>query len=54
MHFCEIKKSFIVFEVININFWEIWYFDIKDTGWVDLQLRVILTQIVGRFNMYPP
>ena len=25
-------------KVININFWQIWYFDIKDTGWLGLQL----------------
>ena len=55
---CERKESFIIFatvhlfyEVININFWQIWNFDVKYTGWVGLQLSVILTQTVGRFNI---
>ena len=38
-------------EVINIDFWQIWYFDVKDTVWVGLQLSAILMQTVGRFNI---
>ena len=39
------------FEFINIDLWEIWHFDVKGTGWVGLQLSVILTQTVGRLDM---
>ena len=56
-YLCERQKSFIIFstltfkfEVININFWQIWHFDVKDTGQMGLQISVILTQTVGRFN----
>ena len=38
-------------EVINIDFWRIWHFDVKGTGWVDLEHTVILTQSVRRFDM---
>ena len=38
-------------EVINIDFRHIWHFDFKSTGWVGLQLNVILTQTVRRFDM---
>ena len=38
-------------EVININFPQIWYFEVKGTGWVGLELSVILAQIVGRLDM---
>ena len=38
-------------EVINIDFWQIWDFNVKGTGWVDLELSIILTQTVGRFDM---
>ena len=38
-------------EVINIDFQQIWHFDVKGTGWVGLEFRVILTQTVGRFDM---
>ena len=24
-------------EVINIDFWQIWHFDVKSTGWVGLE-----------------
>ena len=47
------KKSFIkIPEVININFPQIWHFEVKDTGWVGLELSIILTQTVGRFDMW--
>ena len=45
------RKANFIFEVININFWEIQHFDAKGTDWVGLQLSVILTQTVGRFEM---
>ena len=55
---CERKKSFtknfytnFIFEVINIDFWHIWHFDGKGTGWVDVELSVILAQTVLRFDM---
>ena len=45
-------KSFIkIPEVININFPQIWHFEVKGAGWVGLELSVILTQTVGRFDM---
>ena len=40
-----------IFEAINMGFRQIWHFDVKGTGWVGLQLSVILTQTVGRFDM---
>ena len=53
MHLCEGKKKFhyisytnFIFEVINIDFWQTWHFDVKDTGWVGLQLSIIFMQIV--------
>ena len=44
---CRKKLHYIsgtnfIFEVINMNFWQIWHFDVRDTGWVGLQLRIIL------------
>ena len=56
---CERKKEKLhyisyanfILGVININFWQIWHFDIMDTWWVGLQLRIILTKTVGRFDM---
>ena len=58
MHLCERKKSFIknlytyfISEVIDIDFWQIWHFDGKGTGWVGLELSIILTQTVERFDM---
>ena len=49
MHLYKRKESFIIFpililsQVISINFWQIWHFGVKDTGWVDLpQVSVIL------------
>ena len=38
-------------EVININFPQIWDFEVKGTGWVGLELSVILAQTVGRLDM---
>ena len=35
-------------EVMNIDFSQIWHFEVKVTGWVGLELSVILTQAVGR------
>ena len=37
--------------VINIDFWKIWHFDVKGTGWVGLELSIIFTQVMGRFDM---
>ena len=38
-------------EVINIDFWQIWHFDVKGTGCVGLEPSIIFMQTVGRFNM---
>ena len=58
MHLCERKKSFIkistlvfISEVINIDFWQIWHFGVKGTGWVRLELSIIFSQTVERFDM---
>ena len=57
MQLCERRKNLIklptqvISEVINIDFRRIWHFDVKGTMLVGLQLSVILTQTVGRFNM---
>ena len=54
MHLYERKKSFITFpafEVIIINFWQIWHFDVKGTGQVGLQLIDILMETVGKFDV---
>ena len=52
MHLYEIKNSFIkIPEAININFWLIWQFDVKGTGWVGLELSIIFMQNVGRLDM---
>ena len=51
---CDKKKfpyTNFLFEVININFWQIWYFDVKGTGWLVVILNVILAQTVGKFDM---
>ena len=37
--------------VINIDFWKIWHFDVKGTGWVGLELSIIFMQTMGRFYM---
>ena len=43
------KKNFIEFpEVITIDFPQIRHFELKGTGWVGLELSVILTQTVGK------
>ena len=41
-------------EVINIDFQQIWYFDVKGTGWVGLELEIsiIFMQSLGRFQMW--
>ena len=39
---------FMQFEAINIDFWHFLHFGIMGTGWVGLQLSVIL---MGRFDM---
>lgn len=39
------------FEDINVDCWQIWLFDVKGTGWAVLQLSVILTLTVGKFDM---
>ena len=36
---------------MNIDFRQIWHFDVSGTGWVGLELSVILTQTVGRFDV---
>ena len=36
---------------MNIHFWQIWHFDVNGTGWVRLELSVVLTQTVERFDM---
>ena len=56
MHLCKRKKSFIkfsnfIFEVINIDFWQICHFDVNGTGWVNLQLSIILSETVGMFDV---
>ena len=57
MHLCERKKSFIKFAtlILYLNYKHQFLpdlgFDAKSTGWVDLQLSVILTQTMGKFNM---
>ena len=55
MHLRRRKKSFMnsytsfILEVMSIDFCQIWDFDV--TGWVGLELSLILTQAVGRFDM---
>ena len=51
MHLCQRTKSFSKTpEVINIDFPQIWHCEVKDRGWVDLELNIILTQTVGRLT----
>ena len=38
-------------QVISIHFRQIWHSDVMGTGWVGLELSIILTQTVGRFDM---
>ena len=47
----KIPHTNFIFAVININFWQIWHFNVKGTGWLVLNLSVILTQTVGKFDM---
>ena len=42
-----ISYTNFILEAISINFWQIWHFDVKDTGWV----CIILKQTVERFDM---
>ena len=37
-------------ELMNIDFWQIWHFDEKGTGWVGLELSITFMRTVGRFN----
>ena len=48
------KNSYVSFmsQVISIHFRQIWHSDVKGTGWVSLELTIILTETVGRFNMW--
>ena len=41
----------LISEVINIDFQQIWHFDVRSTGWVGLELGITFTQTVGRLNM---
>ena len=38
---------------MSINFWQIWHFDVKGTGWVglELELSIIFMQTLERFDM---
>ena len=47
-----ISYTNFIFEVKNITFWQIWHFDVKEAGWVGLQLSIILIQTVGRSDMW--
>ena len=56
MHFCERKESFIkilsLILYMKFRFLAMWYFDVKGTGWVGLELTIIFTETVGRFSMW--
>ena len=39
-------------EVINIDFRQIWHFDMKGTGWVGLERCIIFTQTMWSFDMW--
>ena len=41
-------------EVVNIDFWQIWHFNVKGVGWVGLELEIsiIFMQSLGRFQMW--
>ena len=39
-----------MFEDIVIGFSQIWYFDLNSTGWVGLQLAIVLTKTLGKFH----
>ena len=32
---------------MNIDFWQIWHFHVKGTGWVGLEISTILTETVS-------
>ena len=49
---CVKERKSSLHEVTNIDFWQIWHFDVKGTGWVGLELRIILMQTMGRFTMW--
>ena len=58
MHLCERKKSFIKFSTLILylklqtsNIGRFGILTVKRTGWVGLQLSVILTETVERFDM---
>ena len=57
---CERKKASknpytnFISEVINIDFQQIWHFDVKGTWWVGLELTIIFMQAMGRFNCDRP
>ena len=59
MHLCERKKNFIKIPTLilylkfylNIDFRLICHFDVKGTRLVGLEVSVILTQTVGKFDM---
>ena len=52
LSFCvKERKAMNSYEVMNIHFWQIWHFDVNGTGWVRLELSVVLTQTVERFDM---
>ena len=39
---------------VNIDFWQIWHFNVKGAGWVGLELEIsiIFMQSLGRFQMW--
>ena len=41
-------------EVVNIDFWQIWHFNVKVAGWValELEISIIFMQSLGRFQMW--
>ena len=52
MYLCQRKKYFIKIPEVITSIFRIWHLEVKGTGWVGLELSVILTQtVVGRFNM---
>ena len=48
----SLKFLHFISEVINIDVRQIYHFGVKGTEWVGLQLSVIVTQTVGRFDMW--
>ena len=39
-----------MFEGINTDFWQIWHFDVNNTGWVGLCLGIVLMKTLRRFD----